>query len=397
MSRRASAVMATGLTAVFFATFIPGLVFNHLNAADAQPLAERVALVVGFSGFQIIGAIVASRRPEHPMGWMLCAVALLASSGFTLEELSAYTLITNPGAVWGGYAAGWFASWLWYPTLVLALFYIPLLFPDGRLPSPRWRWVVIATTCTLVATCASFALWPTLDVGVEGDAAQIENPLAVSQLEPVLDVVVQISFPIFAVAVFLAALSVLLRFRASRGEARQQLKWFALGVVVVAISVPVEAVSYRLGSVFFAIGILAVPISIGIAVLRYRLYDVDRLINRSLVYGLLTAGLGLTYFGLVVALQALLQPFSGGSDLAIVMTTLVVATLFLPARRRVQDVVDRRFNRRAYDAARTVEAFSARLREQVDLDTLRYELLAVVDETMQPALASLWLREGTPR
>jgi hypothetical protein len=204
---------------------------------------------------------------------------------------------------------------------------------------------------------------------------------------------------LFAVLGVVAAADMLKRFLRSTGEQRQQFKWFAFvagwvppAMVVYIVVTIADADSIYLLDPTFPILLTSVAFAIGIAVLKYQLYDVDILIHRTLVYGALTSGLGAVYFGLVVGLQALLRPFNGGSDLAIVATTLVVAALFLPARRRVQSVVDRRFNRRHYDAARTVEAFSARLREQIDLDTLRGELAAVVGDTMQPASASLWLR-----
>ncbi|MGH2584656.1 MAG: hypothetical protein ACRDJE_07050, partial [Dehalococcoidia bacterium] len=197
-----------------------------------------------------------------------------------------------------------------------------------------------------------------------------------------------------------AVISVFLRYRRATGIERLQIRQLLFAgtftVIFAAATVPFYYESV-LVQVAAATAFLALPIATGISILRYGLYDIDRIISRTLTYGLLTAGLALTYAGLVIGLQALLRPLNGGSDLAIVLTTLAVAALFLPTRRRVQNAVDRRFNRRAYDAACTIDAFSARLREQVDLDTLRYELLAVVDETMQPARASLWLRAGPSR
>jgi hypothetical protein len=198
---------------------------------------------------------------------------------------------------------------------------------------------------------------------------------------------------------FAAAASIIGRFRRARGDEREQFKWFASAAALLPLMLVLHMLADGLypaaiDAVELAVEfvIAALPIAVGIAILKYRLYDIDRIINRTLVYGLLTALLALTYFGFVVGLQAVLQPVSGSSNLAIALTTLIVAALFLPARRRLQSAVDRRFNRRAYDAARTIDAFNARLRQEVDLDSLRYELLAVVDETMQPAGVALWLR-----
>jgi hypothetical protein len=213
----------------------------------------------------------------------------------------------------------------------------------------------------------------------------------------VLEVVVAVGFFVFVSMLLLSFLSLVIRFRRSHGVERQQLKWFVVSTVAalsffVVIGPLVELAGVTTPDALYLALMALVPISVGVAILRHRLYDIDRIINRTLVYGLLTALLALTYFGFVVGLQAALQPVSGNSKLAIALTTLIVAALFLPARRRLQSAVDRRFNRRTYDATRTIEAFNARLRQEIDLDSLRYELLAVVDETMQPAGVSLWLR-----
>jgi hypothetical protein len=390
--RRHSGLVAIAVLLVFFGFFVPSQVLHDLNAVDRGSFAERLARIVGFSGFQLVGALIVWRRPGHPVGWLLCAVALTANLGDLAGEYSTYALVTKPGSLPGGLVAGWFASWLWYPTLGLALIYVPLLFPDGRLPSPRWRWLAFAGAVATAALCVSFALAPNLDVTQES-APPVDNPFGIDQIKGVLDAIQAVSFPALAISIFLTAISVVLRFRGSRGDARQQLKWFAGGVLVLVLNIPVEQISPAVSSLGFAIGLLAIPTSVALAILRYRLYDIDRIINRTLVYGLLTASLALVYFGLVVGLQAAFRPVSGSSNLAIVLTTLIVAALFLPARRRLQSAVDRRFNRRAYDAALTIDAFSARLRQEIDLDTLRYELLAVVGQTMQPAGVSLWLRK----
>jgi hypothetical protein len=225
----------------------------------------------------------------------------------------------------------------------------------------------------------------------EGD---VPNPLASDAVATYVEPAFQLLLAIVVLCLLAAVLSAILRFRRSSGQARLQMKWFAYAVAVgAALSLSEEFVPEEISRTGFmhGAGLSLLIGSIGVAVLRYRLYDIDRIINRTLVYVLLTAFLAAVYFGLVVGLQAMLRSVSGGSDFAVVLTTLAVAGLFLPARRRLQDAVDRRFNRRAYDGARTIEAFGARLRQQVDLDTLRYELLSVVDETMQPGGAALWL------
>jgi hypothetical protein len=261
-----------------------------------------------------------------------------------------------------------------------------LVFPDGRLPSPRWRWAAwLAGAGVAVMTLGMVA-------STLGDPVRI----ALSEEEPgglpglVLDVSV-----IAAAASFLAALvSLAQRWRRARGNEREQLKWvaFAAGLALVANIVLQIFQLPGLGLV----GVVLVPVGAAVAILRYRLYDIDRIISRTLGYGLLTALLGLVYVAGVFVSGRLLNPGGKPSGLAVAASTLAVAALFQPARRRVQAAVDRRFNRARYDAARTVAAFSARLRDQIDLDTLSTELLAVVDQTMEPTQVSFWLRPPPP-
>jgi hypothetical protein len=261
-----------------------------------------------------------------------------------------------------------------------------LVFPDGRLPSPRWRWAAwLAGAGVAVMTLGMAA-------STLGDPVRI----ALSEEEPgglpglVLDVSV-----IAAAVSFLAALvSLAQRWRRARGNEREQLKWvaFAAGLALVANIVLQIFQLPGLGLV----GVVLVPVGAAVAILRYRLYDIDRIISRTLGYGLLTALLGLVYVAGVFVFGRLLNPGGKPSELAVAASTLAVAALFQPARRRVQAAVDRRFNRARYDAARTVAAFSARLRDQIDLDTLSTELLAVVDQTMEPTQVSFWLRPPPP-
>jgi len=391
VKRRAWTCVGAALVVLFFASFGPGLVIHDLNAADSQPFAERLALITGFSGFQLVGALIISRRPEHPIGWLFSAVALLAASGFTAGEYSTYALVTKPGSLPAGLVAGWFASWLWYPTVVLAVIYVPLLFPDGRLPSPRWRCLAYACGIVLAAICISYAFAPNLDAGPD-EAAGVANPVAIGPIEGVLDVVLAVGFPALLAAVALTALSVALRFRGSRGDARQQLKWFAAGVMLLSLSIPAGEISSAAGSFAFAVGLLVLPSSVAVAILRYRLYDIDLVINRTLVYGALSAILGAGYVASVVVLQAALGSFTSGDQLEIAIATLLVAAAFRPLRNAIQRFIDRRFYRRRYDAQRTIAAFAARLRDEVELEAISADLVSVVDRTVQPAGTSLWLR-----
>jgi hypothetical protein len=272
-----------------------------------------------------------------------------------------------------------------------------LLFPTGRLPGRRWRPVVWATVVATAAVVVGTAVTP----GPVEYYPQFQNPLGLAAAGPVLDRIVQVGFVVLTAGVFTAAGSLIVRWRRARGVERQQLKWLAYAAAMLVIAqVGASLLPRALFLVVTTVTTVLFPAATGIAVVRYRLYEIDRLINRTLVYGLLTATLGLVYAGLVLVLGQLLGQ---DSSLAVAGATLAVAALFQPARRRIQQAVDRRFNRRRYDAAQTIEAFSARLRDQIDLDTLSAELVAVVDQTMEPTRVSLWLRpaahgpSGTPR
>jgi hypothetical protein len=341
----------------------------------------------GDLAFTTVGLIIAARRPANPLGWLVLLFGLSLSANEFLRAYAEYTLLYRPGALPGGLAIAWVSTWIWafiYPILPFVL----LLFPDGRLPSLRWR--PFAWIAGLVN--GLFLLIVPFRAGGLEYFPTIPNPVGI----PALTVAV---FEVLAFATFivilLATISLPVRFRRARGDERQQLKWVAYAAVflgVVGVSSPTLAspvVSVILSTLAFT-GFAA---AIAVAILKYRLYELDRIINRTLVYGLLTALLVAVYAGSVLVLG---QLFGGiGAEppsWAIAGATLAAAALFQPARRRIQQVVDQRFNRRRYDAAKTVEAFSVRLRDELELDRLSAELLAVVDQTVQPANAWLWLR-----
>jgi hypothetical protein len=339
--------------------------------------------------FVTVGAVVVSRRPGNVIGWLCCGIGLaqiLAGfggrpAGSVLADDPSY----GPGWVvlyeLGGLC--WELSWALLAVLLL-------LFPTGRLPSRRWRPVAWAAGAVLVLAALSSPFLP----GPPADGLR-PNPIAIPALAGVLRLAYDTAVPVLVGVILAALVSLIVRFRRATGSERQQLKWFAYGTALLLLlpaAGPVAAVSTTAGNLVAAVIVSALPVAIGIAVLRYRLYDLDRLVNRTVVYGLLTVLLAGVYAGLVFTLSQLLNPADQTSELAVAASTLVVAALFQPARRRIQGLVDRRFNRRRYDAARTVAAFSARLRDQIELDTLSTELLAVVDQTMQPAQVSLWLR-----
>jgi hypothetical protein len=345
--------------------------------------------------FSVVGALIASHRPENPIGWIFLAVGFLQGLLFAGDEYAIYALLTNPGALPLGAEASWLGQWIWAPGLGLILVFLPLLFPDGPPPSNRWRPVGWLGGLSIVLTVVSsmILLWPERGPAlVTGD----ENP------SHVVNVLVGfIAVPMLFVAGLGAVISLFVRFHRARGDERQQIKWFASAAALTLVWYLVFGQSLRgLPEVLVALsGLLvipSIPIATGIAILRYRLYDIDRIINRTLVYGSLTAMLVALYFGGIVVLQRLFVLLTGQqSTLAVVASTLAIAALFVPLRRQVQGFVDRRFYRRKYDARKTLEAFSAKLREETDLEALNSELVGVVRETMQPAHVSVWLRPET--
>ena len=356
--------------------------------------ADAVTLYLAFTGFMVVGATIVDHRPDNLIGWIFSAIGLLAATGALAMEYATFAYITQPGSLPGAIWAAWYQQQWWFPILALIFVATPLLFPTGRLPSARWRPVAALAALVTVALMLLAALQPTIQL--QDQNYWVDNPIGMDWTpDPETGAVAGVLLGLFVGCVAAAVISLVLRFRRSRGVERQQLKWVVYAGVLLLLSIPAGAFlpATIFGDALLGLIIASVPVAAGIAILRYRLYDIDRLINRTLVYGLLTAILGGLYAALVLVLG---QLFGGIGDSppswAVAGATLAVAALFQPARHRIQAVVDRRFNRRKYDAAKTVEAFSARLRDEIDLDTLSVELLAVADQTMQPTTASLWLR-----
>ena len=407
MSTRAASLLAWSMWALALMAFTVTGVLRFLNASTptVEPRAPIVLdfwYLLLFMSFATVGALVASRQPGNALGWIFCYLGLsfpLAGAG---EEYALYALVTEPGSLPGGEALVWLAALLGGPIVfaVFALFF--LLFPNGRLLSRRWRLVVWLDLIAVVCLFAwAFEPGPLGNLGL----VRIANPFGVEGLAALIGTLGLVGlFMTLAVAVA-GGISLVVRFRRARGVERQQLKWFSFsGVVFCAVFAIAPVLWYLpdspgtewIWTVLFLLGASTVPIAVGIAILRYRLYDIDLLINRTLVYGTLTAMLALVYFGGVATTQAVLRTLTGqDSQLAIVVSTLVIAALFNPLRRRIQGFIDRRFYRRKYDAAKTLEAFSSRLREKTDLDALSDDLVAVVRETMQPAHVSRWLHPDT--
>jgi hypothetical protein len=397
--KKRAAVWAAWATCMLVAALTVAAIVVDFLPGQSQPLSLRTSDLL-FTAvaipFAVVGALIVVHRPGNRLGGLLLVGALALGVEKVAQELVQYG-VDHPGAVPALAWIGWVSNWAWVPAILMILLLLAL-FPDGRPLSPRWWplvWVIVAGA---LASIIGSALIP----GIV-DAPSLRNPLGLpgtagTMLEQAL-LKLFVGIPVAAVA---AAASLIVRFRRARGVERQQLKWLAYAMSVLMVA-PVIQDSWLGGwaSAAADLALFAIPAAIGVAILRYRLYEIDRLINRTLVYGLLTALLAGVYTGAVLVMG---QVFGGvGRDppsWAVAGATLAVAALFQPARRRIQAVVDRRFNRRKYNAAKTVEAFSARLRDEVDLDALAAELLAVVDQTMQPTRASLWLQlsaETRPR
>jgi hypothetical protein len=351
---------------------------------------ENTAFAIGFS---TVGAVVATRS-QNPMGWFFCVVGLLFAAVHFLAEYAIYALLAEPGSLPAGEVAAWICSWLFVPQLGLAGLLV-LLFPDGRVPSAPWKWFVRFSVLVMSVATVMAAFSPgRIDIGL----GPIQNPLGIEGLPNVYK-------PLEGLLLSLALIAgsaQVLRLGRTRGVERQQIKWFAYAIVVTVsgallryiIAVALSAPWLQwVGLVPMMVGVVSVPIAMGIAIQKYHLYDIDLLINRTLVYGALTVTLVACYVGAIVISQRLFVVLTGEqSTLAVVASTLVIAALFAPLRQRVQGFVDRRFYRSKYDARETLETFSARLRDETDLAVLREDLVGVVRETIQPAHASLWLR-----
>jgi hypothetical protein len=364
------------------------------SVGDADSVVLELANVLTFS---VVGAIVASRHPRNPIGWIFCTVGLVTGLDALALGYAEFWLASGWGSRSFGETVAWFGTWAWIVQTV-ALAFLLLLFPDGRLPSPRWRPAAWCAGLGISGVVVSYAL----DAGPLADFPQVVNPYGVDS--PLVRIVGIAGVLLVVGSMVASAISVIVRARHAGRVERQQIKWLAYGgAVAVGASLVAGAISIWSVTVSIAItniALLALPIFTGIAIVRYRLYDIDFLINRTLVYGALTATLALVYFGSVATAQAIFRAFTGQQEqpqLAVVVSTLVIAALFNPLRRRIQSFIDRRFYRRKYDARKTLEAFSATLRDETDLEALRVGLVGVVRETMQPEHVSLWLRPDTPR
>jgi hypothetical protein len=397
MSTRTAAWLAWSLAALSVLMFVAAIALHVLARSVDSPgqwstlgAVGRVLSFLPFLAFPLVGALIASRRPDNWVGWILLADGLLWTFGSLLDSYRVYGL-ARPGSVPFSGALHALGQWLWVPAVGLFAVYLILLFPDGRLPSRRWRPLAWFSGAVMVLLSAG-----------------IGKPFGLEQYPWVSDAL-PVVLALLPLCILASAASLVLRYRRAGSEVREQIKWVAFAALFVGVQFVIDigasvllvpmtasgrepawlALLDQVGFIMFA----GVPIAVGIAVLKYRLYDIDIIINRALVYGSLTATLVALYFGGIVVLQRLFVALTGQqSTLAVVASTLAIAALFNPLRRRIQGFVDRRFYRRKYDASKTLEAFSAKLRDATDLEALSGDLKAVVGETMQPAYVSLWLR-----
>jgi MFS family permease len=389
-----------GLAWALFALFLlvlaglPWLdrLIRQAGRADLAPLTA-FAIPPTLAGLtaSLVGVVLALRRPRHPVGWLLLALSLCQAMSGAAAGYVPYGLVVRPGAL----PAAHLVARL-YPTVTdagfAALGFVLLLTPTGSPPSSRWRWWAWGSAGAMLVVLVAATVAPG---SLDPDALVAGGPQEFRAFGGALRLANQAAQAVAILTILAGTVSLVVRFRHARGVERQQLQWVALAAALIGVAMAAMAVLIAAGQVglaeWVAVLCLAVlPLAIGAAILRYRLYDLDRIISRTVAYGLLTLLLGGGYAVVVLGLGQLLGRRS--PSLVVAGATLAVAALFQPARRRVQAVVDRRFNRRRYDAARTIQAFSARLRQQVDLDALTGELLAVVDQTMQPTQAWLWLR-----
>jgi hypothetical protein len=358
---------------------------------DAVVAAVFLALILSFS---TIGVLITTRRPQNLIGWIMLVAGFALVATLLTSSYVDLSLAQPQGRLPATHWVAWVTSWLGILGFAPVVTFLLLLFPDGRLPSRRWRpvgWLAVAAIIT-IGSGTAFTPGPLVD------KSEIRNPLGLALLAGSLLEEGGVGWLLLPASVVLSASSMVVRFRRATGEERQQIKWFALAATFAAVGWVALTFTYETELIGAAqllqlLSLLSIPLAVGIAVLKYRLYDIDLVINRTLVYGSLTAILALIYFGSVVLLRGLLFGFTGqSSQLTVVVSTLLIAALFNPLRRRIQGFIDRRFYRRKYDATKTLDAFSARLRDETDLDALSHEVVEVVRETMQPVHVSLWLR-----
>ena len=401
MSHRRAAIAAWGLCALTLAATVcaAGLAIAVAGTdwaailPEAEPPQEGILValldVAWVLAFTVVGAFLASHLPRNPVGWLLGVIPAALVLNFLGESFYWHAARADPQAPGALAELGlWLANSSWVPAVIVLLVLLPLHFPTGRPPTPRWRIVRWAGVGGGLVLFAGAAFGP----GPLENYPWVDNPLGVEGMPAGLD---EVGVVLWFGTTLAAAASIVVRFRRAHGAERAQIKWFTVAAAQLVVAFVVSfalapVIGEQTSWVIIATALLALALAVAIGVMRYRLYDIDVVINRALVYGGLTATLGGAYLGTVLLVGLAI----GRSGFAVAVSTLAVAALFGPARARIQALVDRRFYRHKYDAERTLEAFAARLRDEVALDALDSELRGVVRSTMQPAHVSLWLRSG---
>ena len=408
MNPRVASRLAWSLWGLALCFAAAGLLFGVLSFSAELPegrepfLASIVVQDVLVVLYGVLGALIASNQGRNVIGWIFCFVAVSLGVISFAYGYADYALYARENPLPGAVLVAWVPNWLFIPAVYVSMCYLFFLFPDGRPASPWWRPVIWAAT--IVAAVATLAT--ALEPGRLYSFPTVENPFGLGEPLGRVAIVANDVTDLIAMLVFLVSLaSMIARLRRARGRERQQLKWITYSAALTATSF---ATAFLAGSLaqdwrvfadaFFLLGVVgftSIPVAAGIAILRHRLYDIDIVINRTLVYASLTATLAAVYVVCVVSLQFIFRVITGQeSQLAVVASTLAIAALFNPLRRRIQILVDRRFYRRKYDAKRVLDEFAARLRDETDLEVLGDDIIAVSRETMQPAHVSLWLRKA---
>lgn len=403
--RSRAALIAWSIWTICVALTLVALVFFVVNGdirpadSTSPPIVDAVFAVAALA-FPTVGAAIATRQPRNTIGWLFLVAGLGSAAGQSLLGYATYALLNRPGRLPGGAWAGLLTDVIWWPALAGGSLLLFLFFPNGTLLSRRWRWLV----GLILVDLAGYMLATIANSGPLYYFPSVPNPVGFGPSEGMAQLAVDLSGPTVIAMLALGLLALGIRFRRSHGVERRQIQWLFYSAAIWVGGIPVMlalgeaniqiAGGIPIADLLFSVVIVMVPIAVGIAILRHRLYDIDVVINRTLVYGALTVTLGVAYLGSVLLLQLVLNPLTQGSGLAVAGSTLAVAALFRPMRTRIRAAVDRRFYRRKYDAARTLERFGLQLRNELDLESLAGDLCDVVRETMQPARVSLWLRRA---
>jgi hypothetical protein len=407
MKARTATRLGWSLGAAYVLATVAFVLLARLNRHIQEPLAASLPILLAFAAFATIGALLVSRFHRHPIGWIFVTIGLGTAIASLAQQYAIYALFTEPGSLPAGVAMAWLGGWLWIGSMATLVFVL-LLFPDGKPLSPRWKPMVWVAGAGLAALLAPFLFKRgRLDMDQQYPVA---NPFGVHGWDAFFETIQAVGLVVYFLTVVGATIGLVVRANRSTGVERQQVKWLGyagvfLVLVVIAGFVILPPASALLGdglvhnvsTFLFGLAVAGIPTATGVAIFRHHLYDIDVIINRTLVYGALTAVLAVVYVVGVVGVGGILREVGGqeSNSLAVAASTLAVAALFRPARARIQSFIDRRFYRSRYDATRTIEEFSRRVREEVTLETVTSDLLMAVNETVQPEHISLWLRHRT--